>query len=259
MTKAFCDGFEIHVGKIVKAVTTNDIAALKNFLNMEVTELIFKNIHLQARAMSTYLWITLNPETTFLTPRTLQLIKSTVGKVKQYAESVWLFDRQKLTAIALWKIDVAADYYGALLTADFRGSYSYVKNVLAACLIDVFENGPSNFLSLSRFGDVVVTNGDNNLDSCFQYYVKRARGARLLKVKLYDKLLDLAARDGSNLVGSRLKAALGAKDHLSMFERRVRRAQSTGMTRLEISVLHDALSTYQLLTTPVRTQWHTKI
>lgn len=31
------------------------------------------------------------------------------------------------------------------------------------------------------------------------------------------------------------------------------------MTRLEISILHDALTTYQLLTTPVKTIWHSKI
>ena len=171
--------------------------------------------------MCTRLWITLNPETAFLSPRTLQLIKCTVCKVKQYAETVWLFDSKKLMAIELWKIDVAADYYGSFLTDDFKGSYSWVKNVLAACMIDVFESRETNFLSLFRFGDVVITSGDNNLDSCFQYYVKRERGAGLLKVKLYDKMLDLVARDGSNLVGSRLKAALGAKDHLSMFERRV--------------------------------------
>ena len=45
MTKAFCDGFEINVGKIDNVVTSNDITALKNYLNMEIAELIIKNIH----------------------------------------------------------------------------------------------------------------------------------------------------------------------------------------------------------------------
>ena len=46
MTKAFCDGFEINVGKIDNVATANDITALKNYLNMEVAELIIKNIHM---------------------------------------------------------------------------------------------------------------------------------------------------------------------------------------------------------------------
>ena len=40
-------------------------------------------------------------------------------------------------------------------------------------------------------------------------------------IKLYDKILDLVARDGINLVGSRIAAILGQKRNVTTFDKRV--------------------------------------
>jgi len=37
--------------------------------------------------------------------------------------------------------------------------------------------------------------GQNILDTCYQYHVKDDKNARILNVKIYDKLLDLIARE----------------------------------------------------------------
>lgn len=49
-------------------------------------------------------------------------------------------------------------------------------------------------------------------------------GDKLLVVKIYDKLLDLIARDGCHIVGSKLTTILGAKRLLTQFEKRIRKA-----------------------------------
>ena len=42
-------------------------------------------------------------------------------------------------------------------------------------------------------------------------------------VKFYDKILDLVAREGCHIVGSRIFTILGAKYSLGLFEKRIRK------------------------------------
>ena len=51
-----------------------------------------------------------------------------------------------------------------------------------------------NFLSNSRALDVRIVKGDNNLNSCYQYVVKDSDKAKLLTIKIYDKILDLIGK-----------------------------------------------------------------
>ena len=44
-------------------------------------------------------------------------------------------------------------------------------------------------------------------------------------VKAYDKIIDLVAREGSHLVGSRIATILGSTYQLGLFEKRIRKAQ----------------------------------
>ena len=79
---------------------------------------------------------------------------------------------------------------------------------------------------------------------------------KLLVVKVYDKVLDLIARNGCQLVGSRISTILGSSRQLGLFEKRLRIAQSTGMTRIEVSLCRAAMRKFRLNLPSVRTLWH---
>ena len=74
-----------------------------------------------------------------------------------------------------------------------------------------------NFLSLSRALNVRIINGDNNLNSCYQYVVKDSDNEKLLTIKIYDKILDLIGRDGRQMVGSRMATVLNSSQHNDHF------------------------------------------
>ena len=59
--------------------------------------------------------------------------------------------------------------------------------------------------------NLLVTRGENCLDTCFQYHVKGASGGVLLNIKVYEKILDLCGKDGFQMIGSRFNRVLGAK------------------------------------------------
>ena len=79
---------------------------------------------------------------------------------------------------------------------------------------------------------------------------------RILNIKIYDKMMDLVGRDGTQIVGSRLHKILGFSDTYDSFVKRVRQARHTGLTRLEISIHADAISTYNPWQAKVKTVWH---
>jgi len=57
----------------------------------------------------------------------------------------------------------------------------------------------------------------------------------VMKVKVYDKILELVGRDGARLVGSRVNQVVGAVRNSDMLQTKIRKAQKSGLTRLEIS------------------------
>ena len=76
---------------------------------------------------------------------------------------------------------------------------------------------------------------------------KDGDGSKLLNIKFYDKMMDLAAREATHLVGSRIATILGSKHSLNVFDKRISLAQLTGLTRLEVSICRDALRKYSPL------------
>ena len=60
-----------------------------------------------------------------------------------------------------------------------------------------------------------------------------------MKIKLYDKMMDLMAREFYHTVGSRCREILGAKNELNYFSNRLRQCQKTGMMRVEVSMFFD--------------------
>ena len=104
-----------------------------------------------------------------------------------------------------------------------------------------------------------VTRGNNCLDTCFQYHVKGPLGGQFLNIKIYDKILDLCGRDGYQMIGSRFNRVLGAKRGYDSLIQRLGACQSTGMTRLEVSLCQDAFEFYSPFDRDVMAGWHTKV
>ena len=142
------------------------------------------------------------------------------------------------------KVDVAIDLKGAFMPDVKSVAYSPIKKTLEGAINQLFSSSQTNFLSNSPVSGLKVMRGDNNLDTCFQYIVEGEGGDKLLVVKFYDKLLDLIARDGTHLVGSRIATILGCKQQLTLFDKRIRKLQHAGMTRVEVSICRAALEKF---------------
>ena len=69
---------------------------------------------------------------------------------------------------------------------------------------------------------------------------------KLLNIKVYDKMLDLIAREATHLVGSRISTILASKYHKNVFNNRISRAKLFGLTRLEVSICHSAIVKFSL-------------
>ena len=102
--------------------------------------------------------------------------------------------------------------------------YDSMKRLVFNAVKEVFVNNRSNFLSVGRVLDLEVVRGENNLDTCYQYAVKDANKNKILNVKIYDKMLDLVARDGCKRVGSKIATILGKLDKPNSFGKRLSRS-----------------------------------
>ena len=65
------------MGGIPKEITSKHVEVLLGHLNNNVEELIFKHAAFNTKGSETFAWITLTPETSILTPRTMRQIKLT--------------------------------------------------------------------------------------------------------------------------------------------------------------------------------------
>lgn len=80
---------EFCLGQIPKESFDNDVGRLKAGLNSSPVDFIFKNIMCSSRKGETFLWLTMQPETSQLNLRTVtDLIKVTEG-IKNHAELDW--------------------------------------------------------------------------------------------------------------------------------------------------------------------------
>ena len=101
--------------------------------------------------------------------------------------------------------------------------------------------------------------GSNNLSSCFQYEVRDQDSDKILNVKIYDKFLDLVGREYIHPVSSRINTVLCSGRQPGCFEKLIRKYQHVGLTRLEISVCHNALKKFSPWNPSVKTRWHVKM
>ena len=89
---------------------------LQDSIHNRVKSLVIKNILFINRGQETYIWFTLNPEFSRLTPRTLYLLMLIVKTIRFHAGVFWSFEDEELNSIELTKVDVAVDMKGAFIT-----------------------------------------------------------------------------------------------------------------------------------------------
>ena len=156
-------------------------------------------------------------------------------------------------------MDFCRDYMGSFIPARASETYQRIKE----CLREVFDviaaDSSLNILPNTSGMGFIVRAGDNRLRTSFQYVVADHQSNKLATVKVYDKTLDLMGREGCKTVGSRFPIMLGSKRASGNMERRIWMAQSTGMTRVELSLHVDGLSGCNWDVDDMRYTWHVKI
>ena len=219
--KAFCDGLEFCLGGISKETASKNVEALLGWLNSNVKSLIFKHAIFKTRGSETFVWITLNPETTKLSPRTMIHFLKTKAALQEHALSYWGCSREVASQIELSKIDAAIDMKGSFLPNLGKSYRDEIAQRLSLVIQEVFRSDFCNFLTLGSINGLHLTQGSNNLDTCYQYAVLDEDQDKLLNIKMYDKTLDLIGRDGTQMVGSRLSQILGCRGQFNTFIKRV--------------------------------------
>ena len=232
---------------------------LINAIHNEVPELTVKNLLIFERSKLTYAWFTFSPETAALTPRLLNQITKIMAVIKEKVAIVWDDDEDELDQIKLNKIDVAMDMKGGFIPVIQGRTFEQIRKRLQVAVGLIFGDRETNFLCPSSVRNLTVEEGVNILDTCWQYEVWNKDEERLLNIKIYDKFIDLVARDHFFMIGSRTANIIGSKLHIDSFNKKLRHAKLSGMARLEISICKAAIENYKFYMTPERTLWHQKM
>ena len=123
-TKAFCDGIEFSLGQISKSTVQKDLNVLLGFLNNSVKELMFKHALISERGNETFMWLTLYPETTQLTPWTMTQLIHTHSAICNHAYQFWGCSKEVSVSIEPSKIDVAVDLQGAFIPEEGKSYHN---------------------------------------------------------------------------------------------------------------------------------------
>ena len=161
---------------------------------------------------------------------------SVAGLLQAYAAKHWRNVLEDPTVIRLTKVDFCRDYMGSFIPARASEAYQQIKERLREVFDVVAADSSLNVLPNTSGMGFIVRAGDNRLRTSFQYVVADHQSNKLATVKVYDKTLDLMGREGCKTVGSRFPVILGSKRARGDMERRAWKAQSTGMTRVELSL-----------------------
>ena len=155
------------MGAIPKKSVSANLKVLLNVLNTNLTELKFKHALVRERGNETFLWLTLYPENTQLTPRTMQQIIKAKSALVEHAKTFWAFSVEVATSIELSKIDVAVDLNGSFMPNNREKMYGKIRQLLNQTMTEVFNTNSLNFLTLASVNDLRVVNGENNLETCY--------------------------------------------------------------------------------------------
>ena len=256
LTKDFCDGFGVELGAVSKQTVRQNLATLTNSIQRDVEGILVKHIMPQQRGNESSLWITLSPETAPINSYTMSRLVQVVNVTRLHARRFWLGSEGDDKAINLVKVDVARDFKGSFIPGPYRVAYNDIKRVIESELPALLADSQTNFLSLDKDSELSVKPGDNDLDTCYHFDAIDKDGDRLVTIKMYDKVIDLVAREGIHIVGSRTREIVGSKRGLNLFNKSISTAQNDGVTRLEISICKAALAKFKPHAPSSKTLWH---
>ena len=77
------------------------------------------------------------------------------------------------------------------------------------------------------------------MSTCRKFNILDQKGKLVMVLKFYDKIADLLGKDGYRLVGSKMKKVIGATREIDEFQSKIRKAKSSGITRVEVSFCFD--------------------
>ena len=123
-TEAFCDGIEFSLGRIPKSIAWKGSFDLIKWLNTCVTSLSFKHALISEKGGETFMWLTLHPDATQITPRTMSQLVHTHRIICDHAHNIWGCSKRVSESIEPTKIDLAFDLQGAFIPAEGK---SYQK------------------------------------------------------------------------------------------------------------------------------------
>lgn len=143
------------------------------------------------------------------------------------------------------KIDITIDLCGGYLPRVPRQARMILKEKLQGFVEEQIYEEKFEFFTQNCPPELAVRVGNNNLDTCSAFNIKDPEGVKYMTVKMYNKVLDLMSRDGTKPVGSRFNIALGCQRNLDVLAHRVKRTQTRGLTRLEVSYYFDTDSDHE--------------
>ena len=83
-------------------------------------------------------------------------------------------------------------------------------------IVEMAKNEQLNLFPVFAGANPRVTRGQGSLRTCFQYLVYYHARRPLMRIKVYDKTLDIVGREGCLTVGSRIANILGSKYSIDM-------------------------------------------
>ena len=104
--KAFCDGFEVRLGSLLKKDVVDRLDELIHSIHDKVPKFFTKNIKITERKDYTYSWITLKLENSNVNSSMLTKLVKTVKAIKDHFMITWDLDEDELDIIQMTKLDI---------------------------------------------------------------------------------------------------------------------------------------------------------
>ena len=104
-------------------MATKSQSVLLNSLHGELQGIIIRNILVTARGGLTYLWVTLNSETSRITEFSMTRFNNIVKIVREHVRIYWTASEAGLDQVEITKLDVAVDMKGSFLPHLHQDAY----------------------------------------------------------------------------------------------------------------------------------------
>jgi hypothetical protein len=130
MTTAFCDGIEFSLKGIAISTVKSTESLLLNDIHNSLADLSLKNILIHGAIGHTKLWMTLNPECSYVDTRFLTRIRVLNRQILNHARAYWSCDDNEVESIEISKLDFAIDLEGSFLARPSNEAFSVFKDEL---------------------------------------------------------------------------------------------------------------------------------